>query len=134
MEEKLTIKSDLNSIRQVEKMIDDLSTKLGVEKNNYGKIMVAAMEAVNNAVIHGNKGNSEKKVFIDLKYENKQLIISVEDQGEGFSYNDIPDPTAPENIEKLTGRGVFLMRKLADEVKFNEKGNKVILIFNNVEN
>ena len=56
MEEKLTIKSDLNSIRQVEKMIDDLSTKLGVEKNNYGKIMVAAMEAVNKAVIHGNKG------------------------------------------------------------------------------
>lgn len=134
MKTSLTIKSDLNSIRQVEKIIDDLSAKLGVEKNNYGKIMVAAMEAVNNAVMHGNKNVSEKKVFVELKYENKQLIISVEDQGEGFNYNSIPDPTAPENIEKITGRGVFLMRKLADEVKFNEKGNKVILIFNNVQN
>ena len=134
MKTSLTIKSDLNSIRQVEKIIDDLSTKLGVEKNNYGKIMVAAMEAVNNAVMHGNKNVSEKKVFVELKYENKQLIISVEDQGEGFNYNNIPDPTAPENIEKITGRGVFLMRKLADEVKFNDKGNKVILIFNNVQN
>lgn len=133
MRKTLTIGSDLKNLRKVEKMIDDLSSQVGVERNCYGKLMVSAMEAVNNAVVHGNKADPAKKVRILIKHEGSELEISVEDEGNGFRYDAVPDPTLPENIEKLTGRGVFLMRKLADEVKFNEKGNIVTLIFRNVK-
>jgi len=133
MKKTLTIGSDLKNLRKVEKLIDDLSAQMGVEKNCYGKLMVSAMEAVNNAVVHGNKANPSKKVRINISQEGSELKIIVEDEGNGFRYDTVPDPTLPENIEKLTGRGVFLMRKLADEVRFNEKGNIVTLLFRNVK-
>jgi len=131
MIKEVKIKSEIKNLRIVEKIVDEISTQVGIDKNNYGKILVSTMEAVNNAIIHGNKSDLKKEVIIYFNYENEKIEITVEDEGNGFNYNNIPDPTLPENIEKITGRGVFLMRKLADNVEFNEKGNKVKLIFNN---
>jgi len=130
MKKKIKIKSELKNLRIVERVVDELSAEMGIDSNNYGKIIVSTMEAVNNAVIHGNKSDIKKEIEIKFNYEENKLKITVEDEGNGFNYNNIPDPTLPENIEKITGRGVFLMRKLADEVKFNKKGNRVTLIFN----
>lgn len=133
MHKKIKIRSEIKNLRIVEKIVDDISAEMGIDSNYYGKIMVSTMEAVNNAIIHGNKSDINKEVEIEFEYKGMDLKVSVEDEGNGFNYNEIPDPTLPENIEKLTGRGVFLMRKLADEVRFNEKGNKVTLIFNKVK-
>jgi len=133
MHKKIKIRSEIKNLRIVEKIVDDISAEMGINSNYYGKIMVSTMEAVNNAIIHGNKSDINKEVEIEFEYKGMDLKVSVEDEGNGFNYNEIPDPTLPENIEKLTGRGVFLMRKLADEVRFNEKGNKVTLIFNKVK-
>lgn len=133
MHKKVKIRSEIKNLRIVEKIVDDISAEMGINSNYYGKIMVSTMEAVNNAIIHGNKSDINKEVEIEFEYKGMDLKVSVEDEGNGFNYNEIPDPTLPENIEKLTGRGVFLMRKLADEVRFNEKGNKVTLIFNKVK-
>ncbi len=130
---ELSIKSEVNNLRKVEKVIDEVSIKAGINKTNYGKIMVSTMEAVNNAVAHGNKYDKEKEVIITIDFKRENLKVTVEDQGSGFNYNNLPDPTAPENIEKLTGRGIFLMRKLADDVTFNDLGNKVTLIFKNIK-
>ncbi|HOU96064.1 MAG TPA: ATP-binding protein [Bacteroidales bacterium] len=132
MIKELSIKSEINNLRKVEKIIDEISAKAGINKTNYGKILVSTMEAVNNAVAHGNKYDKEKEVKITIDYRRQNLKVTVEDEGKGFNYSNLPDPTAPENIEKLTGRGVFLMRKLADDVTFNESGNKVTLIFKNI--
>jgi len=133
MHKKVKIRSEIKNLRIVEKIVDDISAEMGIDSNYYGKIMVSTMEAVNNAIVHGNKSDINKEVEIEFEYKGMDLKVSVEDEGNGFNYNEIPDPTLPENIEKLTGRGVFLMRKLADEVRFNEKGNKVTLIFNKVK-
>jgi len=133
MERRIKIKSEIKNLRVVEKVVDDISAEVGIDSNNYGKILVSTMEAVNNAVVHGNKSDVNKEIDIRFKYDEGRLKITVEDEGNGFNYNNVPDPTLPENIEKITGRGVFLMRKLADDVKFNKKGNKVTLIFNNIK-
>jgi len=132
MLKKLTISSEIDNLRAVEKELDDFSAELGIAQDNYGKIMVCAMEAVNNAIIHGNKSDNNKNVFIEMKSEGNDLFISVEDQGAGFKPSEIPDPTKPENIEELSGRGVFLMSRLADKIEFNEKGNMVLMHFKDI--
>jgi serine/threonine-protein kinase RsbW len=133
MKKAFEIKSNLENLRIVEKVIDEISAELKLAKEAYGKIMVSALEAVNNAIIHGNGSNEEKSVKILIKIEEKIMTISVEDEGEGFIPAGIPDPTKPENIENLRGRGVFLMSKLADNIQFNKKGNLVIMTFKDIE-
>lgn len=132
MQRKLTITSEIINLRVVEKELDNLSAELGIAEDNYGKIMVCAMEAVNNAIIHGNKSDKGKVVKVEMNNDGDELTISVEDEGSGFNPSTIPDPTKPENIEELAGRGVFLMSKLADKIEFSEKGNMVIMHFKDI--
>jgi serine/threonine-protein kinase RsbW len=95
----------------------------------YGNIMISVTECISNAIIHGNLSNANKMVHLELRMQPNLLECSIEDEGNGFDYTNLPDPTDPENIEKLGGRGIFLMRNLSDEVKFEEKGKKTILSF-----
>lgn len=130
MERILNIPSKIESLRQVEKMIDDLSTEFNINSEVYGNILIATLEAANNAILHGNKLDESKNVEIDINLEKDKLSITIKDKGEGFDYENIPDPTAPENIENINGRGVFLMEKLSDEMEFRDKGSTVELMFN----
>lgn len=130
MRRSLEISSVPENLRIVEKLIDDISAQHEFESDMYGKVLVAFVEAVNNSIIHGNKSNPEKKVKVDVWSAKSKLFITVEDEGPGFNYQNIPDPTAPENIENINGRGVFLMNHLSDDVKFYNNGAKVELIFN----
>jgi serine/threonine-protein kinase RsbW len=133
MHRKLKIGSEISNLRIVEKAIDEVSVELGVKEDYYGKILVSTMEAVNNAIMHGNKSDIAKFVKVEFIYKKKELFISVEDEGIGFKPKEIPDPTRPENIEKFHGRGVFLMSKLADSIEFNEKGNRVTMSFKDIK-
>ena len=132
MLKQLIIESDIANLTKVENAIDSLTNEIGISKDCYGKIMVAVMEAVNNAIVHGNKADLKKKVEIEFKSERRNLNVSVTDEGKGFRPGEVPDPTRPENIEEISGRGIFLMSKLADEIEFNRKGNNVILKFKNI--
>jgi serine/threonine-protein kinase RsbW len=133
MNRKLNIESKIENLRIVEKAIDEISAEIGITKDDYGKILVSTMEAVNNAIVHGNKSIESKFVEIEIAFMEKTLRISVADEGKGFIPKNIPDPTKPENIEELHGRGVFLMSRLADEIEFNEQGNKVIMSFKDIK-
>jgi serine/threonine-protein kinase RsbW len=133
MRRKLKIGSEISNLRIVEKAIDEVSAELGVKEDYYGKILVSTMEAVNNAIMHGNKADIKKYVEIEFLYEKKELFISVQDEGQGFKPKEIPDPTKPENIEKFHGRGVFLMSKLADSIIFNKRGNRVTMSFKDIK-
>jgi serine/threonine-protein kinase RsbW len=84
---------------------------------------------VNNAIIHGNKQNPQKKFSLSFNSAEDKITFSISDQGEGFDFTNLPDPTEPENIEKPNGRGIFLMKNLADKVEFEESGRKVNLSF-----
>lgn len=132
MFKKLDIKSKLSNLGIVENMIDAITQVAGINKDNYGKILVSTMEAVNNAIIHGNKSDENKSVYIEFLLKNNIIEITITDQGKGFKPDKVPDPTKPENIESIDGRGVFLMKKLADEIEFNEKGNSVKMTFKNI--
>ncbi len=129
---RLQIESKMTNMRIVENAIDEITTSLGIKADDYGKILVATLEAVNNAITHGNKANPDKIVDVEITYEKDQMLVKVTDEGPGFDPSTIPDPTKPENIEELSGRGVFLMSKLADVIDFNEKGNSVTMTFKEV--
>ncbi|MBA4322208.1 MAG: ATP-binding protein [Odoribacter sp.] len=133
MNRKLKIESKIDNLRIVEIAIDEITSEIGLNQDNYGKIIVSTMEAVNNAIIHGNKSDVSKQVEIEISYKRKILRISVSDEGKGFRPKEIPDPTKPENIESLSGRGVFLMSRLADKIEFNEQGNKVTMYFKDIK-
>lgn len=128
-EQKISFPSTSGNIVIVEKLINDICSSYQVSEDYYGNILVAVTEAVNNAIQHGNKLNPEKQVDVEIKAEEKSISFSVHDQGEGFDFSTLPDPTNPENIEKPSGRGVFLMRHLADKVEFSDAGRTVHLNF-----
>lgn len=125
----LNIPSEIGNLQLVEKAIDELSMELDLSDEVYGNVLVATMEATNNAIIHGNNSDPKKHVKIKIKLEEKELRVHVEDQGSGFDYSNIPDPTAPENREKINGRGIFLMERLSDEIMYIEEGRIVELKF-----
>lgn len=132
MYKKIRIESKVASIGIVEKAIDDATSELGISSESYGKILVSALEGVNNAILHGNKSDPGKMVDIEIIYRRKEFKIKITDEGKGFSPSDLPDPTTAENIEELNGRGVFLMSKLADELNYSKKGNSVTMVFKNL--
>jgi serine/threonine-protein kinase RsbW len=132
MYKKIQIESKVTSLRIVENAIDEATSELGITPDNYGKILVSTLEGVNNAILHGNNSDPLKKVDIEISFDRDQLKISITDEGNGFSPKKLPDPTVPENLESVNGRGVFLMSRLADKIKYSKKGNSVTLIFKNI--
>ena len=127
--ESLTISSDIQNLHQVESLIESVCKEKNVQEEFYGNILIAVTEAVNNAIQHGNKNNLSKHVFVSASIGKNSLQFVVKDEGNGFDYNSLPDPTLPENIDKESGRGIFLMNALSDQVIIENNGTKVILIF-----
>jgi serine/threonine-protein kinase RsbW len=129
-EQKLSFASSPENITLVEKLVNEICANSSISEDFYGNILVALTEAVNNAITHGNKLDASKSVDVSWASENDKLKVLVSDHGSGFDYNNLPDPTNPENLEKPNGRGVFLMRNLADNIEFFDDGRTVQLEFN----
>ncbi len=130
MKKVMKIASKIENLRLVEKFVDEISTELSLSDEIYGNIMIATLEAANNAIVHGNALQENLMVEINIENEKDILLVVISDQGKGFDYLHVPDPTAPENIEKINGRGVFLMQKLSDGLEFLSNGSMVRLKFN----
>ncbi|MDA0729301.1 MAG: ATP-binding protein [Bacteroidetes bacterium] len=129
---ELRFDSKPENIAVVERLIDQISDAHSIIPEHYGNVLIAMTEAVNNAIVHGNKLDLAKSVSVSCAVHEKSLVFRVSDEGPGFDYENLPDPTAPENIEKPHGRGVFLMRHLADGCAFEDDGRIVELTFSNV--
>jgi serine/threonine-protein kinase RsbW len=132
MDMSLTIESSTANLRKVEDFLEEISYEAGISREAFGRVLVSVMEAVNNSIIHGNGGDPEKKVNIRFIRGTDSLSVTITDEGGGFAPEDVPDPTSPENIENLRGRGVFLMRRLADAVEYSPSGNSVKMSFNRI--
>lgn len=126
---QIQIPSLPENIRIVESFIDNAKEKYQLNDDIYGNIMIAVTESVNNAIIHGNKSDNKKNVSLRLSLEKSLIKFIVEDEGTGFDYHSLPDPTLPENISKPGGRGIFLMKNLCDEVSFKNEGRTAELSF-----
>lgn len=126
---KIEIPSLPENIRIVESFIDNAKDKFSLDDDIYGNIMIAVTESVNNAILHGNKSDKTKSVRLMLSFEETSIKFQISDEGAGFDYENLPDPTSPENLEKPGGRGIFLMKHLSDEVVFQNEGKDVELSF-----
>lgn len=125
----LELQSNADSISTVEKLIDEVRNKYNVNEDMYGNMLVAITEAVTNAIYHGNHSDPAKKVSVSVSGTGHSVVFTIADEGTGFDYYNLPDPTAPENLEKECGRGIFLMKHLTDQLIFSENGRVVELHF-----
>lgn len=128
---KLVLDSKFEEMERLEPFINELVEWADVDDKNSSRIMLALSEAVNNAIIHGNNEDPEKQVVVlsTLDEENRILTISVEDEGEGFDPEEIPDPLKEENLLNESGRGVYLIKQYADDLKFMKGGAKATIVF-----
>ena len=125
----LQLPSKPESITQLETLIEHIADKHNVSEDTFANMMTCLNEIAINAIVHGNKLDESKKVIVNAEVDSKRVVWTITDEGEGFDYDHLPDPTAEENLENLTGRGVFIVKQLADQCVFNTKGNEVELHF-----
>ena len=125
-----TLESTLDSVNRVETKASEVAARAGFNEDEQYNIAMAVREAAVNAVLHGNARDPNKKFFVAYETTDESLVITVTDQGSGLDPGVIPDPLAPENLMKGSGRGIFLIRAFMDEVKFRnvEPGTEVTLI------
>ncbi len=130
MNKMIKIPSDMSNIYRAENLVEELAEELGLGDELIGNISVSVVEAVSNAIQHGNKNDITKIVYLSYQLTDNRLSITVADEGNGFDPDKIPDPTLPENIENLKGRGIFLMQHLSDAVSFDKNGSMITIQFN----
>jgi len=103
--------------------------KLNIDENLYSNILISLTEAVNNTMIHGNRLDNQKTIVISFRKQGHSIHLFISDEGSGFDPIKVPDPTSAERLEKEGGRGVFLMKQLADEIHFLDQGRTVQLMW-----
>ena len=123
------IPSIKENVSVVESFIENVGEKIKIEESIYGNVLVSVTEAVNNAIVHGNKEDKTKKVKLGLKKNKKSVRFVVEDEGVGFDYDNLPDPTSPKNLDKVKGRGIFLIKSLSDKTTFKNGGRMIEMLF-----
>jgi len=129
-ERKLELISKFEESAKLEGFLNSLQQALNFNDELYAKLMLVVSEAVTNAIMHGNKEDKSKKVFITAQSDSEELTFIVKDEGEGFDPDSLPDPLDEENLLKTSGRGVFLMEEYADQVSFSNNGSTLTLKFN----
>jgi serine/threonine-protein kinase RsbW len=125
----IVLSSQQGEIKRVEKFVNQIASEIKLNSDTYADILVSLTEAVNNAIIHGNRKDRSKKVEIHFEKNTRDITFKVCDQGKGFDYKSLPDPTSPENICNCGGRGVFLMQQLCDKMKYLDNGRTVEMRF-----
>lgn len=124
------IPSNPEILPEVEEFIMNIAEELNLTHEKYNNLALSVAEAASNSIKHGNRMDVNKKVFIVVKVDDSKISISFKDQGKGFDPDKVPDPTAPENILKDSGRGIHIMKTFLDDLqfKFTDDGTEVILI------
>lgn len=129
IENQVKITKQNNPEGIVESVVVNLCEKMNIKEEKFGNILLALTEAVDNAIEHGNQNNPDKSVELSYKTSPEKVTFTVADQGQGFNPDHITDPTLPGS-KSAEGRGLFVMKHLADKVAFEDNGKKVVLSFN----
>lgn len=125
----LSIPSSLNHLRYVIAKVQEIAIEAGLDEvcRNIS-IPLLISESVTNAIKHGNRFDKSKKVHLKIRYDDKRFIIYIKDEGEGFDFDEIANPTHPENIFEEHGRGIYLISSISDEYCYNKKGNEIRMV------
>ena len=121
----LVIKSDVAELKKVEEFLISIFEEYCFERRYFNKIYLCISEVVINSIKHGNKGDFSKSVSIVVECREEGINIQIEDEGDGFDVSKVEDPTLKENISKESGRGIFIIKNLSEEIEYNDKGNQV---------
>ena len=124
------LSSTMDSVAEVEAAAEKLAIEAGLDEDESFKVAMALREAAVNAVLHGNEYDSSKKIHVSMQNNGSSLVFTVADEGKGLDPDSLPDPLAPENLLRGTGRGIFLIRSFMDEVNFRQlqPGTEMTLI------
>lgn len=115
---RLSIPSIPKYVSRIETFLNRVNRSLCLDEILFNKLMISVTEAVNNAIVHGNRSNPAKKVVVTCEVLPGWLVVLVDDQGKGFRPESVRNPLTKENLLKESGRGIFLMRTLMDKVEF----------------
>ncbi len=129
IKQMLKLASNPKNVERVEPFVERVISSYKVSPDKYGNILITLTEAVTNAITHGNRNDENKTVLVHCEKAPSGLAFRITDEGPGFDYENLPDPTAPENLLKLGGRGVFLIRQLSDRVEFHNNGSTLEIQF-----
>ena len=116
---QLSIPSSYDAMEKVAEMIERVGDRVGISEDDEVDLMISVMEAVNNAIQHGNKEDATKQVHIRIEAGPGQLVCWVRDEGQGFDPEQVPDPLSPGNLLNPSGRGILMMREFMDDVEFS---------------
>lgn len=125
---EIIISNDSHLLKETSKKLINILKEKKIDEDIIFDIHVGFEEALRNAMVHGNQSNPNKKVKIYTEISDNKVIISVEDEGEGFDPGKLPDPTVGENLLKESGRGVYLIKHLMDESRYENDGRKVVMV------
>lgn len=130
LQENLTLPSTIDSVDAVEAKVEEFATKAGFDEDTVDQIGMISREAAANAVLHGNRSDATKKITARFALTDEALSIQVADEGGGFDPENVPDPLSPEGLMRTSGRGIFLMRAIMDEVHFRQlsPGTEITLV------
>ena len=125
-----SLRSTMESVSEVEAAADNLAEQAGLDEDERFRLTMAVREAAVNAVLHGNEYDPGKQIAVTMENTGASLVITIADQGKGLDPDSLPDPLAPENLLRGTGRGIFLIRSFMDEVHFRQldPGTELTLI------
>lgn len=123
----LVISSDIKNINQVRLFLEQIFIESKLNKSYFNQVFLGLSEALTNSIIHGNQSVDSKKVHISVSFSDNELFIEIADEGDGFSFENLSDPTCAENIRRECGRGIFLIRHFAEELVYMDGGRKVLI-------
>jgi len=129
LERELIIASELKELNNLRLFLNQIFTETNLDRSYFNRVLLGLSEVVSNSIIHGNKNDSSKKVFISFLYQEKKIVITISDEGSGFSFENVKDPSLTENRKLENGRGLFLIQQIADEVYFFDGGKRIQILY-----
>lgn len=126
--DQISIPSSLDYLKEVDEFVEERLKKIGLSDSELADLAISVTEAATNAIIHGNKGDEQKKVTVTVEIKGSEVILRVKDQGDGFDPGAVPSPVEKDNVLKRVGRGIFILRSLMDDVdfKFDYEGGTLV--------
>ncbi len=127
---RIVLPSDRKEISKFENLLVEINNEFGMAMEKFINFQIASSEAIVNAIVHGNKQNPQKKVYVEITIDEHKLELKIKDEGDGFDVSKLPDPTDESNLYKESGRGIFIIRSLVDEfyIESNGKGTAMSLL------
>lgn len=126
---RLVLESSMKSLSKVEEFLSSLEASSLIDEVQYANILFSITEAITNSISYGNNFNLQKKIYILISYSEEFVAFTIEDEGSGFDFNNIEDPTTAKEQAEKCGRGIFIMKKLSDSLCYSENGKRLNILF-----